>query len=53
MTLVPEHRRIQLMAVATIDGDTTDIEVYDRKKDAVYNYQGCQCSNYLVLARFP
>lgn len=41
ITLVPEHRRIQLLGVATIDGDTTDVEVYGRKKqDAVYNYQG-------------
>ena len=39
--LLPENRRIQLMAVATIDGDTTDVEVYGRhKQDAVYNYQG-------------
>ena len=39
--LLPEHRRLQLLAVATIDGDTTDVEVYGRKKqDAVYNYQG-------------
>ena len=41
VTLLPEHRRLQLLSVATIDGDTTDVEVYGRKKqDAVYNYQG-------------
>jgi len=41
VTLLPEHRRLQLLAVATIDGDTTDVEVYGSKKqDAVYNYQG-------------
>ena len=41
MALLPENRREQLLVVATIDGDTTDVEVYGRKKqDAVYNYQG-------------
>lgn len=41
VTLLPEHRRLHLLSVATIDGDTTDVEVYGRKKqDAVYNYQG-------------
>ena len=35
------RRRSQLLAAATIDGDTTDVEVYGRdKQDAVYNYQG-------------
>ena len=39
--LLPDHRRLQLLAVATIDGDTTDVEVYGSKKqDAVYNYLG-------------
>ncbi|HEY4994456.1 MAG TPA: IS1380 family transposase [Nakamurella sp.] len=41
LALVPERRRIELLAAATIDGDTTDVEVYGRdKQDAVYNYQG-------------
>jgi hypothetical protein len=39
--LLPEHRRLRMLAVATIEGDTTDVEVYGRdKQDAVYNYQG-------------
>src|SRR5664279_1105679 len=39
--LVSPRRRSQLLAAATIDGDTTDVEVYGRdKQDAVYNYQG-------------
>ena len=38
---MPARRRTQLLAAATIDGDTTDVEVYGRdKQDAVYNYQG-------------
>jgi hypothetical protein len=41
LRLLPARRRSQLLASATIDGDTTDIEVYGSKKqDAVYNYQG-------------
>jgi hypothetical protein len=41
VTLLPEHRRLHLLAVATIDGDTTDVEVYGRhKQDVVHNYQG-------------
>jgi Transposase DDE domain group 1 len=41
LALVPARRRIELLAAATIDGDTTDVEVYGRdKQDAVYNYQG-------------
>src|SRR5664279_1338440 len=41
LALVPAQRRTELLAAATIDGDTTDVEVYGRKKqDAVYNYQG-------------
>ncbi len=41
LALVGDARREQLLAVATIDGDTTDVEVYGSKKqDAVYNYQG-------------
>ena len=39
--LVAPARRDRLLAAATIDGDTTDVEVYGPKKqDAVYNYQG-------------
>lgn len=41
MRLLPARRRTQLLASATIDGDTTDVEVYGPKKqDAVYNYVG-------------
>src|SRR6478735_7351819 len=39
--LVPRRRRARLLSSVTIDGDTTDVEVYGSKKqDAVYNYQG-------------
>jgi len=39
--LLPLRRRARLLASVTIDGDTTDVEVYGSKKqDAVYNYQG-------------
>jgi len=39
--VVSARRRTQLLTAATIDGDTTDVEVYGTKKqDAVYNYQG-------------
>ena len=41
LRLLPARRRSQLLEVATIDGDTTDVEVYGPKKqDAVYNYVG-------------
>jgi len=41
LRLLPARRRSQLLEVATIDGDTTDVEVYGSKKqDAVYNYVG-------------
>jgi hypothetical protein len=41
LRLLPQRRRTQLLTSATIDGDTTDVEVYGPKKqDAVYNYQG-------------
>jgi hypothetical protein len=41
LSLVSPARRDRLLASATIDGDTTDVEVYGPKKqDAVYNYQG-------------
>jgi hypothetical protein len=37
-------RREALLAVATIDLDTTDVEVYGRRKQGVaYNYQGQRC----------
>jgi hypothetical protein len=39
--LLPGRRRDRLLTVATIDGDTTDVEVYGRKKqDVVHNYEG-------------
>ncbi|MEO8814157.1 MAG: IS1380 family transposase [Mycobacterium sp.] len=41
LALVSPARRQQLLTAATIDGDTTDVEVYGSKKQgAVYNYQG-------------
>jgi len=41
LRLLPPRRRTQLLAAATIDGDTTDVEVYGRQnQDAVDNYQG-------------
>ncbi len=41
LSLVGPPRADELLACATIDGDTTDVEVYGRQKqDAVYNYQG-------------
>ncbi|MEO7126435.1 MAG: hypothetical protein ABI382_12005 [Nakamurella sp.] len=41
LVLVSPARRQQLLTAATIDGDTTDVEVYGSKKQgAVYNYQG-------------
>ena len=41
LSLVSPARRDRLLTSATIDGDTTDVEVYGRQKqDAVYNYQG-------------
>ena len=41
LRLLPRQRRTQLLTSATIDGDTTEVEVYGPKKqDAVYNYQG-------------
>jgi hypothetical protein len=41
LTLVPPGRAAALTEVATIDLDTTDVEVYGRKKRGItYNYQG-------------
>lgn len=41
LTLLPPPRAGALCAAATIDLDTTDVEVYGRKKERVdYNYQG-------------
>jgi hypothetical protein len=41
LALLPDNRREQLLAVATIDGGTTDVEVCGRRKqDAVYNFRG-------------
>lgn len=41
LALVPHDRRSALVKVATIDGDTTDVEVYGRHKElAQYNHTG-------------
>jgi hypothetical protein len=41
LSRLPAARREALLAVATIDLDTTDVEVYGRRKQGVaYNYQG-------------
>lgn len=41
---LPAQRREALLRSATIDLDTTDVEVYGRKKRGVaYNYQGQRC----------
>ena len=42
--LLPARRAAGLAAEATVDLDTTDVEVYGRKKRGVaYNYQGQRC----------
>jgi len=42
--LLPAERRIELGAKATVDLDSTDVEVYGSKKQGVaYNYQGQRC----------
>jgi len=42
--LLPSARRARLCGTATIDIDTTDVEVYGRKKRGVaYNYAGQRC----------
>ena len=39
--LLPAQRRVQLSGRVTVDLDSTDVEVYGRKKQGVaYNYQG-------------
>jgi hypothetical protein len=44
LALLPAERRDRLCAAATIDIDSTDVEVYGRKKRGVaYNYQGQRC----------
>ncbi len=44
LALLPAARRHRLCASVTIDIDTTDVEVYGRKKRGVaYNYQGQRC----------
>jgi len=44
LDLLPASRRAALTATATIDLDTTDVEVYGRKKRGVaYNYAGQRC----------
>jgi hypothetical protein len=41
---LPHRRRAALLACVTIDLDTTDVEVYGRRKRGVaYNYQGQRC----------
>jgi hypothetical protein len=41
---LPDAHREALLAVVTIDMDTTDVEVYGRRKQGVaYNYQGQRC----------
>jgi hypothetical protein len=41
---LPHRRRAALLASVTIDLDTTDVEVYGRRKRGVaYNYQGQRC----------
>lgn len=41
VSLVGQVRRSALLEVATIDGDTTDVEVYGRgKENAAYNHTG-------------
>lgn len=44
LALLPAERRHRLCAAVTIDLDSTDVEVYGRKKRGVaYNYQGQRC----------
>jgi hypothetical protein len=44
LTLLPPERVATLLGAVTIDMDTTDVEVYGRKKRGVaYNYQGQRC----------
>jgi hypothetical protein len=44
LALLPPARVAALLDAATIDLDTTDVEVYGRKKRGVaYNYQGQRC----------
>jgi hypothetical protein len=44
LTLLPATRQHRLTSTVTIDIDTTDVEVYGRKKRGVaYNYRGQRC----------
>ncbi|HZA18496.1 MAG TPA: IS1380 family transposase [Pseudonocardiaceae bacterium] len=44
LSRLPAPRRSALLAMVTIDLDTTDVEVYGRRKQGVaYNYQGQRC----------
>jgi hypothetical protein len=44
LTRLPAARREALLATVTIDLDTTDVEVYGRRKQGIaYNYQGQRC----------
>jgi Transposase DDE domain group 1 len=51
LDLLPAPRRSALTATVTIDLDTTDVEVYGRKKRGVaHNYQGQRCGRPHVAA---
>jgi hypothetical protein len=44
LRMLPQERAAALSEVVTVDIDTTDVEVYGRKKQGVaYNYQGQRC----------
>jgi len=44
LALLPARRRARLTSTVTVDIDTTDVEVYGRKKRGVaYNYAGQRC----------
>lgn len=44
LAALPPQRAQRLTQTATIDMDTTDVEVYGRKKRGVaFNYQGQRC----------
>jgi hypothetical protein len=51
LAVLPAERRHRLCAAVTIDIDSTDVEVYGRKKRGVaYNYQGQRCGRPHVAA---
>jgi hypothetical protein len=54
LAALPERRAAALCETVTIDLDTTDIEVYGRKKRGVaYNYQGQRCGRPHVACTVP